>query len=316
MKPNMKIIFSLLAASCLTSTAIQSTAWAQSVSVDSELDSESENSTSEEKLLDASAKSELQSQPAPVPIPLEESPQPVPIPIVIPLMDDNTDEKNEADDGDHSGHDHAAKAPVPLVAARTVDNTPFALTEAPDDHVLGDDKAPITMIVYASVTCSHCSEWFTNEWPAVKKDLIDSGKIRFVFRELPTQPQQMSMVGFMMAECAPSKDYFDVVQYQMENQLEMFKQAEIGKVREEYNKVGKLAGLENEEAIQACFQDVESLSHIHTNGDRATAAKVQGVPAFFINGDTYKGGQSADALIEVILEMSEKGLSTLPTTLP
>lgn len=251
----MKMILTLLAASCLTMAAIPSTVWAQDVKA-------------------------------------------TPIP---PADEKIADEK---------------KAEAPPISKLTVDNTPFALTEAPDDHVLGDDKAPITMIVYASVTCSHCSDWFTNQWPAVKKDLVDSGKIRFVFRELPTAPQQMSMVGFMMAECGPSEDYFDVIQYQMENQLMMFKQAELGKVREEYNKVGKLAGLDDEKAIQACFQDVESLSHIHTNGDRATAAKVQGVPAFFINGDPYKGGQSADDLTEVILEMSEKGLSALPTTLP
>ena len=172
------------------------------------------------------------------------------------------------------------------------------------------------MIVYASVTCTHCADWFTNQWPAVKKDLVDGGKIRFVLRPLPTPPAQMSMVGFMMAECAPKEDYFDVVQYQMENQLMMFKQAEIGKVREEYDKVARLAGLEDEAAIQACFQDLEKLKHIHTNGDRATAAKVQGVPAFFINGDNYKGDQSADALTKLILEMSEKGQSKLPTTLP
>ena len=172
------------------------------------------------------------------------------------------------------------------------------------------------MIVYASVTCSHCADWFTNQWPAVKKDLVEGGKIRFVLRPLPTPPAQMSMVGFMMAECAPKEDYFDVVQYQMENQLIMFKQAEIGKVREEYDKVARLAGLEDEAAIQACFQDLEKLKHIHTSGDRATAAKVQGVPAFFINGDNYKGDQSADALTKLILEMSEKGQSKLPTTLP
>ena len=271
-----KTILALLAATCLTMTKIPSSVWAQDMDTAPSLEKDSLESQNTQLL--------------------------------------EGDDENH-DDEDHSGHDHA-QPPAKRGAELTLDNVPFALTEAPDDHVLGDDKAPITMIVYASVTCSHCSDWFTNQWPAVKKDLIDSGKIRFVFRELPTAPQQMSMVGFMMAECAPSEDYFDVVQYQMENQLMMFKQAEIGKVREEYDKVGKLAGLEDEASIQACFQDLERLSHIHTNGNRATVAKVQGVPAFFINGDTYKGGQSADELIALISDMSEKGLSKLPTTLP
>jgi len=231
-------------------------------------------------------------------------------------MEDDEGVENPSDESQDDAENHTHTKTAIENPELTVDTVEFTLTEAPDDHVLGDDKAPITMIVYASVTCSHCADWFTNQWPAVKKDLVDGGKIRFILRPLPTPPAQMSMVGFMMAECAPKEDYFDVIQYQMENQLMMFKQAEIGKVREEYDKVARLAGLEDEAAIQACFQDLDKLNHIHTNGDRATAAKVQGVPAFFINGDSYKGEQSADALTKLILEMSEKGLSKLPTTLP
>ena len=231
-------------------------------------------------------------------------------------MEDDDGVENSSDESQDDAENHTQTKTVIDNPELTVDTVEYTLTEAPDDHVLGDDKAPITMIVYASVTCSHCADWFTNQWPAVKKDLVEGGKIRFVLRPLPTPPAQMSMVGFMMAECAPKEDYFDVVQYQMENQLMMFKQAEIGKVREEYDKVARLAGLEDEAAIQACFQDLEKLKHIHTSGDRATAAKVQGVPAFFINGDNYKGDQSADALTKLILEMSENGQSKLPTTLP
>ena len=231
-------------------------------------------------------------------------------------MEDDDGVENSSDESQDDAENHTQTKTVIDNPELTVDTVEYTLTEAPDDHVLGDDKAPITMIVYASVTCSHCADWFTNQWPAVKKDLVDGGKIRFVLRPLPTPPAQMSMVGFMMAECAPKEDYFDVVQYQMENQLMMFKQAEIGKVREEYDKVARLAGLEDEAAIQACFQDLEKLKHIHTSGDRATAAKVQGVPAFFINGDNYKGDQSADALTKLILKMSENGQSKLPTTLP
>ena len=45
---------------------------------------------------------------------------------------------------------------------KTESQVDYVFTEAPEDHVLGDEQAPITMIVYASVTCSHCSDWFTN----------------------------------------------------------------------------------------------------------------------------------------------------------
>jgi len=212
--------------------------------------------------------------------------------------------------GADDGHNHAQQSDIP---AKEV---PFALSEAPDDHVMGSDKAPITMIAWASITCPHCSDWFTNEWPTIKKELIEPGKMRFVFRELPTAPAQLAMVGFMMAQCAPSEDYFELIEYQMENQKSIFEAAEKGEARAEYDKIGKLAGLDDEDAVNACLGNQDKLAHIHMNSERATGADVQGVPAFYINGDTYKGKQDAETLTKLILNMHDKGLSKLPTTIP
>ena len=122
----------------------------------------------------------------------------------------------------------------------------FALNEAPDDHVLGSNKAPITFIVWASVTCPHCSDWFSNEWPVFNKILVQTGKVRFIFRELPTQPAQLAMLGFMMAECAPSEKYFDLIEFQMLNQKEMFEMASKGEALSFYKKIGKMSGLKDE----------------------------------------------------------------------
>ena len=217
--------------------------------------------------------------------------------------------KNDAH-GPNDGHNHAQQSKVPAK------DVPFALSEAPDDHVIGSDKAPITMIVWASVTCPHCSDWFTNEWPTIRKALIEPGKLRFVFRELPTAPAQLAMVGFLMAECAPSDDYFEVIEYQMENQEKIFEAAEKGEARAAYDKVGALAGLNSEAEIQACFADKDKLAHIQTNSERADGAGLSGVPAFYINGDAYEGKQDAETLTKLILDMNEKGLSKLPTSLP
>jgi len=210
----------------------------------------------------------------------------------------------------HEGHDHSHETKAPKK------DVPFALTEAPDDHVLGADTAPITMIVWASVTCPHCSDWFTNEWPSIKKELIEPGKMRFVFRELPTAPAQLAMVGFMMAQCAPEDDYFSLIEYQMENQKKIFEAAEKGEARAEYDKIGKLAGLETEADIQACLANQDKLAHIHVNNDRANGAGLSGVPAFYINGESYKGKQDAETLVTLISKMHDKGLSALPTSIP
>jgi protein-disulfide isomerase len=182
----------------------------------------------------------------------------------------------------------------------------FALNEAPDDHVLGSNKAPITFIVWASVTCPHCSDWFSNEWPAFNKILVQTGKVRFIFRELPTQPAQLAMLGFMMAECAPSEKYFDLIEFQMLNQKEMFEMASKGEALSFYKKIGKMSGLKDDNDINVCMQTKEKFDHIMNNGKRAQNAGVSGVPSFYINGRNYNNELDAINLISLVEKMIER----------
>jgi len=190
--------------------------------------------------------------------------------------------------------------------------TDFATSEAPDDHIIGSDNAAITLIIWASVTCPHCGQWFTEEWPIVKSELVETEKLRVVFRPFPTAPAELSMTGFRLAECAPTKDYMSIIEYQMENQKDIFKASQEGRGRELYAKIAKMAGMETDEAIATCFKNPDITTHIIDNANRATLANVKGVPAFLINGETYKGKQDAKSLVELINDMDEKGLSTLP----
>jgi protein-disulfide isomerase len=183
------------------------------------------------------------------------------------------------------------------------------LNEAPDDHVLGSNKAPITFIVWASVTCPHCSDWFSNEWPAFNKILVQTGKVRFIFRELPTQPAQLAMLGFMMAECAPSEKYFDLIEFQMLNQKEMFEMASKGEALSFYKKIGKMSGLKDDNDINVCMQTKEKFDHIMNNGKRAQNAGVSGVPSFYINGRNYNNELDAINLISLVEKMIERGTS-------
>jgi protein-disulfide isomerase len=181
----------------------------------------------------------------------------------------------------------------------------FALNEAPDDHVLGSNKAPITFIVWASVTCPHCSDWFSNEWPAFNKILVQTGKVRFIFRELPTQPAQLAM----LAECAPSEKYFDLIEFQMLNQKEMFEMASKGEALSFYKKIGKMSGLKDDNDINVCMQTKEKFDHIMNNGKRAQNAGVSGVPSFYINGRNYNNELDAINLISLVEKMIERGTS-------
>lgn len=190
--------------------------------------------------------------------------------------------------------------------------TDFVFTEAPDDHVAGSEDAALTLIVWASVTCPHCSDWFSNEWPIVKSELVETGKLRFVFREFPTAPGNLSMAGFQLAECAPTEDYFSIIEYQMEQQKSIFKAAEEGRGAEAYGEIAKLAGMETDEAMTSCLRNPDIAAHIVDNASRAKLAEIKGVPGFLINGQPYKGDTDAKTLVDLITEMDKKGLSILP----
>ena len=185
-------------------------------------------------------------------------------------------------------------------------------TEAPDDHTIGNADAAQTLIIYASVTCPHCRDWFTDHWDKVKAELIDTDTTRVVFRELPTAPAQMSMTGFLLAECAPRTDYFDIITYQMKNQDKIFKAAQTGQARAEYQTIAEMAGMKDEEAITACLRNPDMMAHIQASSLRLQASGASGVPAFFVNGERYDGETDAKTMIGVLREMDTKGMSSIP----
>jgi protein-disulfide isomerase len=81
----------------------------------------------------------------------------------------------------------------------------------PDDMALGKATAPVTVIEYASVGCPHCALWANTVFPAFKARWIDSGQVRFVFREMLTGQTALAAAGFLAARCAGAAHYFDVV---------------------------------------------------------------------------------------------------------
>jgi len=147
--------------------------------------------------------------------------------------------------------------------------TEFALTEAPDDHVVGSEDAALTLIIWASVTCPHCASWFTTDWPLVKSELVETNKLRVVFREFPTQPGNLAMAGFRLAECAPTEDYMSLIEYQMENQSAIFDAAREGRGEDAYREIARLAGMETNEAMTTCLRNPDITAHIVDNMSRA-----------------------------------------------
>ena len=102
---------------------------------------------------------------------------------------------NAAEDATKSGETNSTSAL----------DTQRAREGALGDMSLGNPDAAVTLVEFASFTCAHCSSFHTNFFPSIKEKFIDTGKINFVFRELPTSPQQLSYIGSVIARCVADK---------------------------------------------------------------------------------------------------------------
>ena len=154
--------------------------------------------------------------------------------------------------------------------------------------------ARVTVIEYASVTCSHCARWHADVWPEFKARYVDTGKVRYVFREFPTAPVDVATAGFMLARCAGSDRYFEVIEALMSRQNEMLSAA---LPRTVLLDVAAGAGL-SEAQFQTCLSDTAAVARIDARVRAGLAAGVDGTPSFFLNGkpvaDSSLSGLSAD----------------------
>ena len=79
------------------------------------------------------------------------------------------------------------------------------------DRVLGKATAPLTVIEYASMTCPHCAHLHEDVMPSIKSDWIDTGKVKLIYRDFPTNPVGMAVGVGMITQCAPKEQYFPIL---------------------------------------------------------------------------------------------------------
>jgi protein-disulfide isomerase len=153
---------------------------------------------------------------------------------------------------------------------------------ADGDMALGaPEGAKVTVVEYASVTCPHCAAWQENTYPAFKAAYLDTNKVRYVFRELPTPPTNVATAGFLLARCAGPDKYFDVVHEIMASQQGWYSGAEEPKAT--LQRVGGAVGL-NPQQVNDCITDEAALKAADARFQAASRAGVTGTPAFFVNG--------------------------------
>jgi protein-disulfide isomerase len=155
------------------------------------------------------------------------------------------------------------------------------------EMTLGPDTAKVTVIEYASATCPHCAAFHNETFEALKKEYIDTGKIKFVFREFPHQ--DAALAAFMLARCAPKEKYFPLIDVFFATQPEWTQNPLEG-----LNKIAQQAGF-TKESFDSCMKNETVAKDILAVRSKAEGFGVTGIPTFFVNGERFEGETTIEA---------------------
>ncbi|MGH1464682.1 MAG: DsbA family protein [Cognatishimia sp.] len=153
------------------------------------------------------------------------------------------------------------------------------------DMILGEANAPITMIEYASFTCPHCASFHAGAYPQLKADFIDTGKVKFVFREVYFD--RFGLWASMIARCGGQERFFGITELLFKDQANWSGAGDPVAIADSIRKIGRLAGL-GDETLQSCLNDQENAEALVAwYQNNAAADEVTGTPSFVINGNKY-----------------------------
>ena len=163
------------------------------------------------------------------------------------------------------------------------------------DKILGSETAPVTLVEYASMTCSHCANFHATVYPTLKSKYIDTGKVRFVFREFPLDA--VATGAFMLARCAPADKYFQMIDVLFEQQKNWAFTKEPAKG---LLAIAKQAGF-TQQSFETCLTDnklADSIQEVARRGNEKFG--VNSTPTFFVNGQVVRGEMTLAALDKLL----------------
>ena len=176
-----------------------------------------------------------------------------------------------------------------LAAAQHLD-----IDQALSDRVLGDPNAPVEIVAYESLTCPHCAAFHRETYDALKERYIDTGKVRFVFRDFPLDGTALR--ASMLARCANPQQFFGMVEVLFRSQPDWARSHDaVGAL----GRIGLFAGM-NKDAFDSCMANEDLLDGIVRMRQEATDAGVSSTPTFFINGTIYPGNRSIEDFASII----------------
>jgi len=150
---------------------------------------------------------------------------------------------------------------------------------APGDMSLGNPKAPVKVVEYASLSCPHCAHFNEAVFPTLKSKYIDTGKVHYTLKEYLTEPAQVAAAGFLMARCAGPAKYFTVVDQVFRSQSRWK-----GDLAPIFVEIANANGL-TEDQFKACITDEKAAEALNARVKAAYEVdKVNSTPTIFVNG--------------------------------
>lgn len=155
---------------------------------------------------------------------------------------------------------------------------------------VGADDAPVTIVEYASWTCPACLQFHNEVVGNLKEDYVDTGKVRYVFREFPTAPAEISVAGFAIARCAGADSYYDVLDELFSRQTAILGLArQGGQVKQALQQVAANHGISDPAEFDECLQNSDIRRAISASVAAGDQQGVNATPTVFLNGEQLEG---------------------------
>ncbi|UWQ14434.1 DsbA family protein [Aliiroseovarius sp. M344] len=187
---------------------------------------------------------------------------------------------------------------VPGISVAEAQDSNADVEFAPD-MVLGDENAPLTVIEYASFTCPHCANFHSTVFKDLKKNYIDTGKVKFVHREVYFD--RFGLWAGLIARCGGDTRYFGLTGMIYDGQKEWIGDGDPSLILDNLRKIGRTAGMADDQ-MDACLQDEGmAQSMVAAYQHNATEDGINATPSFVIDGETYSN-MSYDEFAKLIDE--------------
>ena len=174
---------------------------------------------------------------------------------------------------------------APFAGAANAQEAAAAETAMVPDMVLGKEDAPVTVVEYASFTCPHCQNFHATVFDDLKKNYIDTGKVRFVYREVFFD--KFGLWAAMVARCGGEMKYFGIADMIYDTQKDWIGDGQEQAIADNLRKIGLKAGIAPD-TLDACMKDnAMAKSLVATYQKNADADGIESTPSFLIDGQKY-----------------------------